>query len=382
LKINRFLGIFLSLFFYPVVWGSVQFENNKEDKFGKTNLLDINYLNKQKLNNYILETGDRINVEVKSDESYVNFGVNFNSSSNQFNSPPSSMSQLISGEGKITLPLLDEVYVENLSISELNDLLEKAYKTYIKSPKVKVRVIDYRPIKVLVQGEIANPGFHTLDGYRSLRDGENYISFFPKLFDVLREAGGITPYSDLTNIQIVRKDTLSNGGGKKETTLNFSEILKDGDGKANLRMYDSDVVIIKKLKEPNTKSLEYAFSSNLNNKLIEVIVSGNVNKPNTVKLSRTSTLNDALLFTGGKTITSGNIKFIRIQSNGGIDSRVISYRKNAKRGSYSNPYLKNRDLIFVDESLYGKSMTLLSVLTRPFSEILSTYGVIKAIEAL
>ena len=186
----------------------------------------------------------------------------------------------------------------------------------------------------------------------------------------------------MSKIIIIRKDTLSNGGGKKKTTIDFSDILSKGDNDKNLRMYDSDVIIINRLNKPNPESLKFAFSSNLNSRLVSVLVTGEVNNPGVVKISRTSTLNDAILFSGGKTLTSGNISFLRIDNNGEIDSRKVSYNKKAKRGSYSNPYLKSNDLILVRESLYGKSISLLSTITRPFSEILSTYGIIKAIESL
>ena len=35
-----------------------------------------------------------------------------------------------------------------------------------------------------------------------------------KLFDVISKSGGITPYSDLENIKVVRKNSISNGSGK------------------------------------------------------------------------------------------------------------------------------------------------------------------------
>jgi len=40
---------------------------------------------------------------------------------------------------------------------------------------------------------------------------------WPTLFDALRAAQGVTPYSNLAAVQVVRKQPLSAGGGKRTT---------------------------------------------------------------------------------------------------------------------------------------------------------------------
>jgi len=44
---------------------------------------------------------------------------------------------------------------------------------------------------------------------------------WPTLFEALRDAQGITPYSNLGEVQVVRRQPLSAGGGKIRTSLNF-----------------------------------------------------------------------------------------------------------------------------------------------------------------
>ena len=39
----------------------------------------------------------------------------------------------------------------------------------------------------------------------------------PTIFEALQEAGGITIRSDLKNIEIIRRISISNGGGRKKT---------------------------------------------------------------------------------------------------------------------------------------------------------------------
>ena len=45
--------------------------------------------------------------------------------------------------------------------------------------------------------------------------------FFSTVFDAIRSSGGITQFSDLTSIKVIRKNSISNGGGKIQTTINF-----------------------------------------------------------------------------------------------------------------------------------------------------------------
>ena len=53
----------------------------------------------------------------------------------------------------------------------------------------------------------------------------NISSEFPTLFDAIKNSGGITTYSDLSNIEIIRKSSISKGGGQKIAIVDFSSFL-------------------------------------------------------------------------------------------------------------------------------------------------------------
>ena len=68
------------------------------------------------------------------------------------------------------------------------------------------------------------------------------INYFPTVFDAIRASGGVTEYADLSRVEILRVDSLSNKGGMKKTTLN---LLQDGDDIANnqnIRIYSGDII--------------------------------------------------------------------------------------------------------------------------------------------
>ena len=86
-----------------------------------------------------------------------------------------------------------------------------------------------------------------------------------------------------------------------------------------------------------------------------------------------------LIIAGGAKIVKGPVTFFRLNNDGSIDSRKFSFRKRSKRGSYSNPYLREGDLIIVGESFLSTSNQVITEFTSPFVGIFSTYGLIKAI---
>ena len=64
----------------------------------------------------------------------------------------------IDGEGKIYLPKLEDIYVDGLTLYELEELLNQAYKNILKRPEIKIRLSQYRTVQVFIDGEVENPG--------------------------------------------------------------------------------------------------------------------------------------------------------------------------------------------------------------------------------
>lgn len=299
----------------------------------------------------------------------------------------------VDGEGTIQLPKLERVYVSGLTINELNKLLNKAYLKFIKFPEVATIITNYRPINVFVDGEVVNPGLQTLAGSLSFPTTNDNLSlfeskngdtqkdsnyFFPTVFDAIRSSGGITQYSDLKSIQIIRNDSISNGSGKKSATLNFEELLTMGSVSQNIRIYDSDIIKIKRNQNANTNLLAKAILSKLNPKFIKVFVTGRVKRPGFQTVSRVSVLSDAIDMAGGAKIVRGPVTFIRFNPDGTIDKRKMRFTKN-KRGQFSNPNLRDGDLIIVGENLLTMTNEVLTEITSPFQGIFSTYALIKAV---
>jgi len=90
---------------------------------------------------YVLGSGDKVRVSV--------FG--HNDISGEFE---------ISGDGTISIPLIQSVQAAGLTATKLEQLItEKLMPDFLKNPKVSVEVLNYRPFYIL--GEVKNPGSYS-----------------------------------------------------------------------------------------------------------------------------------------------------------------------------------------------------------------------------
>ena len=98
-----------------------------------------------------------------------------------------------------------------------------------------------------------------------------------------------------------------------------------------------------------------------------------------VRATKLNTLNDAIDIAGGAKVIRGKVRYLSFNYNGRIISRDIRYKKNRRRGSYSNPYLNDGDLVIVGNSLLGLTTEVLNEVTTPLRGIVTTYALIEAI---
>ena len=364
---------FKNLFFFLLLFNylgnplSANLENKKTSKVDnyKTEIGE-DYLRNLPNYDYLLGPGDLIE---------VNISMNY---------PELKTRSVIDSEGTIYLPSLNRIYVKGLTINELSQLLNKSLEKYVKFPNVEIKIIEYRRINIYTIGEIKDPGLHVFEGSLNL-DASNSdeiqtanYTFFPTIFDAIRTSDGFTRNADFTKIELVRQNSISRGGGKIKTTLNFEKFL-EGDMSQNIRIYDGDTIIVKKSLERNSKSLDIALKTNINPKYIEVFVQGSVTQPGLIRLPSQSSLNQAILLAGGIKVLNGPITHITFLSDGTYKTRKIRYRKNAKPGSAFNPYLNSKDIVFVNQGNIVKSNEFIQIITSPFINVISSYGLYKAL---
>jgi polysaccharide export outer membrane protein len=95
-------------------------------------------------------------------------------------------------DGKISLPLLNDVQAAGLSPMHLREILTKSLAAYIASPIVSVIVREIHSFKVTVIGEVKNVGRYELKSRATV-------------VDALALAGGPTQYAERGRILVLRE---------------------------------------------------------------------------------------------------------------------------------------------------------------------------------
>jgi polysaccharide export outer membrane protein len=94
-------------------------------------------------------------------------------------------------DGRISLPLLNDVLAAGLTPMELRDELLKRLTEFEAAPEVSVIVTEVHSFRVSVLGEVARPGRFELKSP-------------VRLVDALAMAGGLTQFASRSNILVLR----------------------------------------------------------------------------------------------------------------------------------------------------------------------------------
>ncbi|HEU4522919.1 MAG TPA: polysaccharide biosynthesis/export family protein [Thermoanaerobaculia bacterium] len=94
-------------------------------------------------------------------------------------------------DGKISLPLVNDVVAAGLTPMELRARLTEKIAEFVQSPDVSVVVREIRSLKVSVLGQVREPGRYDLKGPSTV-------------FDALAMAGGLTEFAARRKITILR----------------------------------------------------------------------------------------------------------------------------------------------------------------------------------
>ena len=323
----------------------------------------------------------------------------------------------INNEGELILPLLKETYVRGLTTNEISNLLTKKYLNLENiSAEIDIRIAKFKKQRILISGEIRNPGIYKFDCYSSgmflagenienIKDdkcqkkgienndidsntslnqigqydnsGDNFqikrpSENFTTISNAIRKAGGLTSKSDLSRIEIIRDIPIGKGGGKQRAVVDFTSFLTQSDPTNDIRLFDGDKIFIPSLTSASSDIVPKSILSGLSPRFITVNIFGRVENPGTVKLPLEAALSDAIALTGPIRPLSGKIVLIRYNKDGTILNEKISYSGRAKKGSKRNPFVKEGDLITVSNSVLGKSTGVIKEFTAPFIGIYST----------
>ncbi len=258
-----------------------------------------------------LSAADSLALRLKEDSGFVIFGLNmFRQTTSLFDpnlngpidagyrlGPGDQLALILTGdvnaaynldvtrEGFIVVPQAGQIYVANLTLGELENILySRLGRVYSgvrrgagATTRFSISPVKLRTNQVFVLGDVLSPG-----SYR--------ISSAATALTALYAAHGPTDNGTLRGVQIKR-------GGKTIDVLDVYDYLISGDASHDVRLQNGDVVFVPI-------------------RLNHVRIVGQVTRPATYELKPNETLTDAIRFAGGFTAAASTrrVQIERIQS--------------------------------------------------------------------
>lgn len=147
-------------------------------------------------------------------------------------SPELSTTVPVRPDGKVSLPLVNELQAAGKTPLALAKDIEAALRPFVQVPKASVVVQEFannddRTVQVL--GEVNDP---KAVPYRP------YIT----LLDLIVAAGGLTEFADGNSAKLIRRDSGEEGGATYGVKL--EDLIEDGDLDKNARLKPGDLVVV------------------------------------------------------------------------------------------------------------------------------------------
>jgi polysaccharide export outer membrane protein len=226
-----------------------------------------------------------------------------------FQSPDLSLEARIPETGVVTYPLLGTITLGGLTIGEAEKRIADGLRDgkFVKQPQVSILVTQLRGSQASVLGHAVRPGRYSLELTNT------------RLSDLMALAGGIAPDgSDILTVVGTRD------GKPFRAQIDFRTLFRGGNSPQDIVMQNNDVVYVERMPQ--------------------VYIYGEVQKPGTLRLERGMTVLQALAAGGGLTVR-GTQRGIRVHRKGADGVvQVLSPKLEDQ--------LQQDDVIYVRESLF------------------------------
>lgn len=233
-------------------------------------------------------------------------------------------------QGNVTLPLVNQVNLSNMTLSEATTALSKKLAKFIKSPQVSVELLDTVKVQVTVSGEVKSPGIYTIaSGARAM--------------DAITQAGGYTQNADLS------KTSVTHSGGPGTVTTDLNKFLLGTDTTTNVLLAAGDTIVV-----PSRQTEVVGVFS----------VIGAVRQPGEKTLTKGITFTEALMMAGGPTELADTTK-ITIRHQGSTDPVAVNYVSAVAGDKTANPELIAGDVVYIEPKAQLGFYTIQGGVTNP-----------------
>lgn len=164
----------------------------------------------KKSNDYILQPGDLVDIKV-------------------FMEDDMDRTLRVSSNGTITYPLIGNVKISGVSLSEAEARLADKLKHYIKNPQVSMLIKEYSNKTVYVLGQVKKPSAIMMPPEKSLT-----------VLEAISSVGGFTDIANTSKVKILRMEN----GKQKSIDVDITAITKQGNKSLDVSLQPGDVLFV------------------------------------------------------------------------------------------------------------------------------------------
>jgi len=130
-------------------------------------------------------------------------------------------------DGRISLPLLNDVEVLGLTPEQLRAQLDTSARKFVVDPAVTVVVKEIRSRRVFITGSVDKPGAYPLNAPMTV-------------LQLIASAGGLREFVGGRNIVVVRRDA----AGEHRLAFDYQAVVKGRHVSQNVELKPGDTVIV------------------------------------------------------------------------------------------------------------------------------------------
>lgn len=227
-----------------------------------------------------------------------------------YDHPDLTTTARVSGDGIIKFPLVGNVKVAGMSISQISQKIAVLLSDgYVVEPQVSVFIEEFRSKKTIIMGQVNKPGIYVLSGNTTF-------------LELLSKAGGLT--KDAGDKATIKRKSGPSGRGESIITIDLKKLIQEGDTSMDIPIMDSDNIYIAKA------GVFY--------------ITGEVKKPDAYKHEEGTTVIKAVTMAGGFTdkASSGRVRIVR---------KISGKEKVIEKADMDEP-VQPDDVIVVPESFF------------------------------
>ena len=135
---------------------------------------------------------------------------------------------LVRPDGKISLPLLNDVPAAGMTPQQLAAAVQQAALKFVLDPGATVIVKEIRSRKVYVIGEVSKPGTFPLGSEMNV-------------LQAIAEAGGFVEGANKGSIVIVRNES----GKERRYKFNYNDVVRGKNVQQNIRLAPGDTILVR-----------------------------------------------------------------------------------------------------------------------------------------